>query len=47
VVIMRDSLGTWSQARSFTNNPLYKVAFQDADNGFSLGKNFNVLKYGF
>ena len=43
-VLFRDA-GVWTQPRSYTNNPIHQVVFQDSDHGFALGQNFVVLEY--
>lgn len=43
-LLFRDA-GTWDQVRSYTSFPLYKLAFQSADEGFAIGQSFVILKY--
>jgi hypothetical protein len=44
MVLFRDG-GTWSRPRSTTSVPLYKLAFQAADHGFAIGRNFLIAEY--
>ena len=44
VALFRDG-GTWTRPRSATSVPIYRMAFQAADHGFAIGRNFLIAEY--